>query len=72
MKESNEFWSNGSYAKTMSKEEIDRKMKTFHKRHDEDMRFNCRVCKKKISSHNNDWHDSMCDDCFNKVHFSEE
>lgn len=72
MKESDGFWSEGYYAKTMSKEEIDSKMETFHKRHDEDMRFDCRVCGKKISAHNNDWHDRMCDECFDKTHFPEE
>ena len=72
MKENDGFWSKGNYAKKIDKEEIERRMKTFHKGHDEDMRFNCRVCKKKISSHNKDWHDGMCDDCFNKAHFPEE
>lgn len=63
------FWEKGAYAETLSSKESDERMKTFHMKHDEDMRFNCRACKAKISAHNKDWHDGMCDDCFNKKHF---
>jgi len=63
------FWSEGSFAQTMSGEEAKRKMKTFHKKHDEDMNFSCRKCNKKISAHNKDWHGGMCDECFNKECF---
>lgn len=71
-KEDDGVWSDGCFAQTTSPEEMKRKMKTFHKKHDEEMNFNCRKCKKKISAHNKDWHDSMCDDCFNETYFKEE
>ena len=51
---------------------ISEKMKTFHKKHDEDMNFNCRKCSKKISAHNKNWHDGMCDECYDKEYFKEE
>ena len=51
--------------------EAQEKMKTIHKSHDEDMNYNCKKCSKKISAHNKDWHDSMCDECFNNEYFSE-
>lgn len=60
------FWSEGGFSETMTGEEAEKKMKTFHKRHDEDMNFSCEKCKKKISAHNKDWHSGMCDDCFGK------
>lgn len=66
------FWDEGSFAQTMSGEEADKKMKTFHKKHDEDMNFNCSKCGKKISAHNKDWHDGMCDECFDKEYFSRD
>lgn len=66
------FWAEGSFAETVSAEEMDEKMKTIHKRHDEDVNFNCKKCDKKISVHNKDWHDGMCDDCFNKMYFPED
>ena len=49
-----------------------KKMKTFHKKHDEDMNHSCKECNKKISAHNKDWHDHMCDDCFNNKYFPED
>lgn len=66
------LWSEGSFAQTMSKKEMEEKMRTFHMKHDEEMRFNCRKCKKKSSAHNKDWHDGMCDDCFNKEYFPDD
>jgi len=68
----NSLWAKGSFFQSMSKEDMDKKMKTFHKKHDEDMNFKCRKCGKKISVHNKDWHDGLCDDCFNKMYFKEE
>ena len=59
------LWSKGSFAETLGPIDIQQKMKTFHKKHDEDMNYNCRKCNKKISAHNKDWHDNLCDDCFN-------
>lgn len=66
------FWAKGSFAQTMGSEDYTEKMKTFHKKHDEDMNFDCKKCKKKISAHNKEWHDGMCDDCFNEQYFPEE
>jgi len=48
------------------------KEKTIHKGHDKDMNYNCKECNKQISAHNKDWHDCMCDDCFNKTYFPED
>lgn len=66
------FWSKGSFAQKISKEEMEEKEKTIHKKHDEDMNYNCRECNKKISAHNKDWHDNLCDDCFNREYFPED
>lgn len=71
-KYSNEFWDPGDYVKSISPEEAEKMKKTIDKRHDEDMNFNCKKCNKKISAHNKDWHDCMCDDCFNKTYFPKE
>lgn len=69
-KYSDRLWKKGGFIQSMSSEELEEKKKTIGKGHDEDMNFNCRKCNKKISSHNKDWHDGMCDECFNKEHFS--
>ena len=61
---SESFWEEGYFAETMSSAEMNEKMKTFHKKHDEDMNFDCDKCGKKISAHNKDWHGGMCDTCF--------
>ncbi len=65
--ETDDFWEENSFAETLSSEEAKEKMKTFHKKHDEDMNYNCRACNRKISVHNKDWHNGMCDDCFDKM-----
>lgn len=70
--EENELWAKGGFAQSMSKEEMEEKTKTIHKKHDEDKNYNCRKCSRKISAHNKDWHDDLCDDCFNKVHFQKD
>lgn len=64
-----EFWSEGYFAQTVSSKNMKSKMRTFHMKHDEEMDYNCKKCNKKISAHNKDWHDGMCDDCFNKNHY---
>jgi len=64
-----EFWSEGYFAQTMSSEDMKKKMRTFHMKHDEEMDFNCKKCSKKISAHNKDWHDGMCDNCFNEKYY---
>ncbi len=66
------FWAGGFYAEAVDHNEDKEKMKTFHKKHDEDMNYNCRECNKKISAHNKDWHDGMCDECFNKKYFPDD
>jgi hypothetical protein len=63
--EEESFWAEGSFIETLGPLEMREKMKTFHKKHDEDMNFDCVKCGKKISAHNKDWHAGMCDDCFN-------
>ena len=67
----NQFWSKGAFAETLGLNEKER-MKTFHKKHNEDMNFNCIRCNKVISAHNKDWHDRMCDKCFDEQYFPEE
>lgn len=59
------FFEEGTYMETLSSEDSEKKMKTFHKKHNEDVNYNCKKCDKKISAHSKDWHDGMCDDCFN-------
>ncbi len=59
------LWEKGYFAESMNSSEMKEKMRTFHMKHDEVMNFNCKKCNIKISAHNNDWHDSMCDGCFN-------
>lgn len=68
----NNIWSKGSFTQSMSEEEVKEKEKTIHKSHDEDMNYSCKECSKKISAHNKDWHDGMCDDCFNEKYFQED
>jgi len=65
----NGLWKKGYFAETLGSEDMKEKMKTFHIKHDKKMNFNCRKCNKKISAHNKDWHNGMCDDCFNKQYF---
>ncbi|MBI2110386.1 hypothetical protein HYT51_01240 [Candidatus Woesearchaeota archaeon] len=71
-KKEQRFWAEGSFSETMSSEDAKEKMKTFHKKHNEDMNFNCKICNTKISAHNKDWHDGMCDDCFDKRYFPDD
>lgn len=71
MTEENDLWEDGSFAETLGSIDIKQKMKTFHMKHDEDMSYDCIKCNKKISAHNLDWHNHMCDDCFNKEYLKE-
>ena len=66
------LWAEGGFMETLGPMDIKEKMKTFNKKHDEDMNFSCKKCGKKISAHNKDWHACMCDGCFNKECFPEE
>jgi len=65
------MWAKGSFVRSISSEEANRKSRTINIGHDEEMNFNCKKCGKKISAHNKDWHDEMCDECFNKTYFKE-
>jgi len=64
--EEDDLWEEGYFAETMGPKDIKERMRTFHMKHDEEMNYNCKKCNKKISAHNKDWHDGMCDDCFGK------
>jgi len=70
--EDENFWSDETFYETMGSEDMKEKMKTFHKKHGEDMNFSCSKCSKRISAHNKDWHAGMCDDCFNKKFFPDD
>ena len=63
------LWEEGRFAETLGQEDMKKKMRTFHLKHDEEMNFNCKKCDAKISAHNNDWHDCMRDNCFNAAYF---
>ena len=67
-----ELWEDGAFVETLGPQDIQEKMKTFDKGHDEDMHYNCQKCNKIISVHNRDWHDNMCDDCFNNQYFKDD
>ena len=67
-----ELFSEGYFAETLSSKDLKEKMETFHKKHNEDMNFSCKKCNKTISTHNKDWHNGMCDDCFNREYFPED
>ncbi len=71
-KNKDELWAEGGFFKPMSAKESVEKNKTFHMKHDEDVNYDCKKCRSKISAHNRDWHDNMCDKCFNKTYFPEE
>lgn len=60
-----ELWEEGYFAETLSSDEIKQKQRTIHMKHDEEMNYDCKKCKIKISAHNKDWHAGLCDDCFN-------
>ena len=63
LREENDFWEDNDFFETLDPQDSDEKMKTFYKKHDEDMNYNCKKCNKKISAHNKDWHNGMCDEC---------
>ena len=60
-----ELWKEDAFMETLGPQDMKEKMKTFHMKRDEDVNYDCRNCNKKISVHNRDWHNHMCDDCFN-------
>ena len=65
-----DFWDEGTFAETLGPKDIKEKMRTFHMKHDEEMNYDCKRCNEKISAHNKDWHDGMCDECFDKKYHS--
>ena len=67
--EGSEFWEGGYFAETMGPKDMEQKMSTFHMKHDEEMKYNCKKCDKRISAHNKDWHNGMCDGCFDKAYY---
>lgn len=67
--EEDSFWSKGAFIESMGPN--DARMRTFHMGHDEEMEHSCRKCKVKISAHNKDWHDGMCDGCFDGEYFKD-
>ena len=64
--EEDDFWEEGAFIETMSSSDLKQKMRTFHMKHDEEVNYNCKKCNEKISAHNKDWHNGMCDNCFDK------
>jgi len=62
------FWSENTFIQTTGPSDKE-KIRTINMRHDEEMDFQCSSCKAKISAHNRDWHNEMCDNCFNKEFF---
>ncbi|MFH1641915.1 MAG: hypothetical protein ABIC04_03365 [Nanoarchaeota archaeon] len=67
----NNLWAEGAFIESVGPDDAG-KIRTFHMEHDEEVNYNCKRCDKKISAHNRDWHDGMCDKCFNDKHFSGE
>ncbi len=72
IEEADDFWAEGDFSETLGSIDMEEKMKTFHKKHDEDVNYDCKKCNKKISAHNRDWHNGMCDDCFNREVYPED
>lgn len=72
LNEADELWEDGAFMETLSPTDSEERMKSFHMNHNEDVNYNCTRCNKKISAHNRDWHNHMCDDCFNKEYFRED
>jgi len=65
-----DLWEESGFSETLGPKDIKERMRTFHMKHDEEMKYNCKKCNKKISAHNKDWHHGMCDECFNKKYYS--
>jgi len=67
-----EFWKEGGFAKQITKEDMEKRMETFRMGHDEDVNYDCKECGQKISAHNRDWHDCLCDSCFDEKFYGGE
>jgi len=65
--EDEEFWAESSFIETMGSRDWEKKKRTFHMKHNEEMIYNCKQCNSKISAHNKDWHAGSCDKCFDKM-----
>jgi len=72
MEEKENLFEENTFMEAIDPKDSEEKMKTFHKKHNEDMNFDCKKCNKKISAHNKDWHDGMCDKCFNEKYYPKE
>lgn len=69
MNDKESFWSEGSFIESITPRELKEKIKTLEEDSCKDANFKCKKCNKQISSHNKNWHDEMCDDCFNMTYF---
>lgn len=69
MEDEDDLWDSGSFTQSMSPAEMEQKEKTIHMKHDENVNYDCQKCKAKMSAHNRDWHDGMCDRCFDATYF---
>lgn len=58
------FWGDGGYIRSISSEEFKAKEKSIEQDTNEELKFNCKKCNRKIGIHNKDWHEGMCNDCF--------
>ena len=61
------FWAEGSFAQTIGSKEMEGKTRTFYKKHDDEINYICKQCKAMISAHNRDWHNGLCDTCFDRM-----
>lgn len=68
----NSFWEEGEFIESVSPEELEKKKKSIDLKPDEDVNYNCKKCEKKIGLHNKDWHNGMCDECFNETYFGKK
>lgn len=66
------FWSDSSFSETLGPGDMKQRMRTFSMGHDEEMDYSCSACKKPISAHNHDWHNGMCDECFDRLCLHED
>ncbi|MFH1591031.1 MAG: hypothetical protein ABIC95_03810 [archaeon] len=72
MGKEDDLWDEGGFIESISPAEIESKKRTIKMCHSEEMNAKCRKCNATISAHNRDWHDGMCDRCFNATHYSND
>ena len=65
-----ELWSEGGFIKSINPNDPDfkEKMKYFEQDPNEELKFSCKKCNKKIGIHNKKWHEEMCNACFFNEH----